>query len=169
MHLRRSIGEAILTYEELLTVLTQVEAMINSRPLTVLSSDPAEPEALTPAHFLTFGPLDSFHSDPRQGPVDLIRNKRLIDDIVQRYWNRWRLEYLNSFQTRIKWNTKSNPVTKGTVVLIKTDKSPALQWPIGIIEEVKPSSDGVVRVVTVRTRNGTYVRPVVKLCVLPSQ
>lgn len=168
-HLRRTIGDVLLTYEELLTVLTQVEAMINSRPLTVLSSDPAEPEALTPAHFLTFGPLDSFHSDPRLDSVDLIRNKRLLDAIVQRYWNRWRREYLNTLQSRVKWNTKSNPVTKGTVVLIKTENSPPLQWPIGVIDDVKPSSDGVVRVATVRTRNGTYVRPVVKLCVLPSQ
>lgn len=168
-HLRRTIGDVLLTYEELLTVATQVEAILNSRPLTVLSSDPAEPEALTPAHFLTLGPLDSFHSDPRIDSVDLVRNKRLIDGIVQRFWNRWRREYLNTLQTRAKWNTKSYPVTKGTVVLLKSENSRPLQWPIGIIDEVKPSSDGIIRIVSVRTRNGTYVRPVVKLCVLPSQ
>lgn len=170
-HLRRVIGEVLLTYEELLTVLTQVEAVLNSRPLTVLSSDPAEPIALTPAHFLTLGPVNSFHSNSHTTPVsvDLIRNKQFIDQIVQRYWNRWKREYLNTMQVRARWNTKSNPVTKGTVVLIKTENSPPLQWPLGIIENIHTASDGVVRVVTVRTKTGLYVRPVVKLCVLPSQ
>nr|XP_037874350.1 uncharacterized protein LOC119630103 [Bombyx mori] len=170
MHLRRTIGDVLLTYEELLTVVTQVEMILNSRPLIAqLNSHPGEPEPLTPSHFLTLGPLDSFHSDPRLDSVDLVRNKRLVDDIVQRFWNRWRREYLNTLQTRAKWNTKSNPVTKGTVVLLKTENSPPLQWPMGIIEEIMPASDGVVRVVRVRTQNGTYLRPVVKLCVLPSQ
>lgn len=72
-------------------------------------------------------------------------------------------------QVRARWNTKSNPVTKGTVVLIKTENSPPLQWPLGVIENIHTASDGVVRVVTVRTKTGLYVRPVVKLCVLPSQ
>lgn len=72
-------------------------------------------------------------------------------------------------QLESKWNTKSNPVTKGTVVILKTENSPPLQWPLGIVEDIHPSSDGIVRVVTVRTKNGTYVLPVVKLCVLPSQ
>ncbi|XP_073967338.1 uncharacterized protein [Choristoneura fumiferana] len=58
------VGQQILSYEELLTVLAQVEALVNSRPLTAMSSDPAEPAALTPAHFLHTAPLLSLPTPP---------------------------------------------------------------------------------------------------------
>ncbi|KAJ8980225.1 hypothetical protein NQ317_010543 [Molorchus minor] len=89
--------------------------------------------------------------------------------LVQSFWNRWRVEYLNSLQIRQKWNTPSCPVTKGTLVLIMQDNIPPLQWPLGLIEETFPGKDGVNRVALVRCKNTAYKRPIVKLCPLPQQ
>lgn len=53
-------------------------------------------------------------------------------------------------------------------MLMKENTVP-LMWPLGIIEKIFPGKDGVVRVVSVRTKDGTYQHPVVKICPLPTQ
>uniref|UniRef100_V5GH76 Integrase catalytic domain-containing protein n=1 Tax=Anoplophora glabripennis TaxID=217634 RepID=V5GH76_ANOGL len=169
-HLYKIVGNQILSYEEFVTVLTQIEALLNSRPLCWLSTDPSEPMALTPAHFLTLAPLDSFPAnDYSEINKNLLSRKELLDQLVQSFWKRWRNEYLTSLQNRQKWNTPACPVTRGTPVLIQQENVPPLQWPLGIIEEVFPGKDGIIRVALVRTKNTTYKRPVVKLCPLPNQ
>lgn len=166
----RVIGKQLLSYEELSTVLTQIECLLNSRPLTVLSSDPAEPTALTPSHFLHTAPLLSLPApEIKSDPVSLLHRHSLLDNVVQSFWKRWRLEYLHGLQVRQKWNIPSVPITPGTVVVVMNDNVPPLAWPLAIVEIVHPSKDGVVRVCTVRTVKGTYLRPVVRLCPLPKQ
>ena len=166
-HFFKVVGQQILSYEELITVLTQVEALINSRPLTALSSDPAEPRALTPAHFINTSPLLSMPA-PQVESVNLLERHSLLDRMVQSFWRRWRVEYLHQLQSRSKWNIPSVPIREGTVVIIVTDNAPPFSWPLAIVESIHPS-DGVIRVVTLRTSKGRLVRPVVKLCPLPNQ
>ncbi|XP_026481068.1 uncharacterized protein LOC113387893 [Ctenocephalides felis] len=100
-HLYRVIGEQILTYEELNTVLIQIEALLNSRPLCWMSSDPSDPQPLTPAHFLTLTPLNILPSKNIL-QIDLPTRKQLIDKIIQSYWKRWHSEYLSDLQSRQK-------------------------------------------------------------------
>ncbi|XP_045498044.1 uncharacterized protein LOC123696083 isoform X1 [Colias croceus] len=169
-HLFRVIGQQILSYEELCTVLTQIECLLNSRPLTVLSSDPAEPSALTPSHFLNTAPLLSLPAPQvKSDHVSLLDRHSLLDKLVQSFWKRWRMEYLHGLQVRQKWNTPSTPITPGTVVVVINDNAPPLTWPLAVVEKVHPSKDDVARVCTVRTAKGTYLRPVVRLCPLPRQ
>ena len=62
-HLYRVMGAQLLTYEELSTLLTQIESLLNSRPLCQLPTDASAPEALTPSHFLLLMPLRSLPAD----------------------------------------------------------------------------------------------------------
>lgn len=90
--------------------------------------------------------------------------------MVQTFWKRWSSEYLNTLQIRNKWDKNTNPISLGTVILIKHDSfTPPLQWPLGRVTKLYPGNDGIVRVVDVQTKSGLYKRPVAKLCPLPTQ
>lgn len=58
-HLRRVIGETRLTFEEIITILCQREACLNSRPLYPNTSDSHSVTAITPTHILTGGPISA--------------------------------------------------------------------------------------------------------------
>lgn len=170
-HLLRVIGEQILTFEELYTVLVQIEALLNSRPLSELSTDPNDLNALTPGHFLTLEPLTVL-PDPDLTHLAMNRLTRwqLLQRLHQDFWKRWHIEYLHTLMQRQKWlNGQSENLTIGKLVLIKDDLSPPLRWCLGRITETHCGADGICRVATVKTANGTFQRPVVKLCPLPSQ
>nr|CAI5851371.1 unnamed protein product [Callosobruchus analis] len=169
-HLYRVIGDQLLTYEELNTVLTQIEALLNSRPLCVKSMDPSAPEVLTPAHFLTQMPLNRLPtSDVTEIKLNRLDRYQLIDRMVQDFWKRWRLEYLSGLQVRTKWYKSAPKLEKGMVVLLREENSPPLHWPLGVIQEVFPGKDGCIRNVAVKTSKGIFSRPAVKVYPLPTQ
>lgn len=169
-HLYRVIGDTILSFEELCTVLTQIESVMNTRPLCrTLSSDPSEPLALTPAHFLNLTPLKCLPAEEIDENLTTLARHDLLDKLVQSFWKRWRREYLHTLQSRRKWNTPVDPVVVGSVVILINDNSPPLHWPLGVVEEVFPDSTGVTRIARVKTAIGSYLRPVVRLCPLPNQ
>lgn len=169
-HLNRIIGDQVLTYEEFYTVLVQIEALLNSRPLCALSSDPNDISALTPGHFLTVETLTAV-PDTDLGHLKLNRLNRwqLLQRLHQDFWKRWHTEYLHTLQQRPKWTDSAQPLKRGALVLISNELLPPLQWPLGRVVDVHPGSDGIVRVVTVKTSRGILKRPVAKLCPLPSQ
>lgn len=169
-HLKRVIGQQVLTFEELYTVLTQVEALLNSRPLGPVSNDPNDLLPLTPGHFLTLHPLSS-PPDPDLSDLNINRLSRwqLVQRIVQDLWKRFSHEYLHTLQQRSKWHNKASiDILPGTLVLVKDNNLPPLKWLMGRIVETHPGTDGVVRVATLRTASGILKRPLVKLCPLPA-
>uniref|UniRef100_A0A8D8SN73 Integrase catalytic domain-containing protein n=1 Tax=Cacopsylla melanoneura TaxID=428564 RepID=A0A8D8SN73_9HEMI len=170
-YLPKLIGDQILTFEEICTVAIEVEGMINATPLCVLSSDPNELEALTPAHFIKLTSLQSLPAvDVSTTPLNRLTRYKLLDNIFQNMWKRYRVEYLTSLQERSKWRKDVPNIEVGTVVLLKEDNVPAMHWPLGIVVEVFPSkTDGIVRSASVKTKTGIFKRPVVKLCPLPTQ
>ncbi|KAL1447844.1 hypothetical protein WDU94_002711 [Cyamophila willieti] len=102
-------------------------------------------------------------------PINQLRRYQMLDHLVQTFWRRWSQEYLHNLQVRTKWNTPQNPVHVGQVVIIKDDLTPPLMWHLGLITEIYPGADGIVRVVGVKTKTGLYKRPIVKVCPLPNQ
>lgn len=166
----RTIGSQLLTYEELYTVLTQIEVTLNSRPLCALSSDPNDLAALTPSHFLTLGPPQIIaDEDVSQCDTNRLTRWALLQQIHQSFWKRWHLDYLHHLQPKEKWTQQGDSLEEGGLVLIKDPNLPPLRWRLGRVIQTYPGADGVVRVVKVRTQQGVVTRPSVKLCPLPSQ
>lgn len=165
-HLRHILRNTTLTYEELSTVLCQIEACLNSRPLAPLTDDPNDLSALTPGHFLIF---DSLLAAPTKQTEQLNVYDRWqqLQLLVQHFWRRWSTEYLTQLQTRPKWTQPEKNFKIGELVLLRDERLPPNQWLLGRILELHPGPDEYVRVVTVKTKNGTLKRPVVKLCRLP--
>jgi len=166
-HLKRVMGETVLTLPELITLSTQIEAMLNSRPLTPLSSDPADVSALTPGHFLIGAPLASVpEPQVQEVPLNRLKHWRVTQKFHQNIWKRFSAEYLTTLQHRSKWTADRSNLKIGDLVLVHQDTQP-LQWPLARITAVHPGKDGVVRVVDIKTSTGTYTRPAVKLFPLP--
>lgn len=168
-HLSRVVGEQILTYEELSTLFTLIEAVLNSRPLGEISSDPNDCSPLTPAHFLIMEPLSVIpESDLTEVKLSRLTRWQLIQRFHQDFWKRWHREYLHTLQQRFKWNKHSRPLSPGMMVLVVEDNIPPLQWRLARIENLHPGADGICRVVSLKTKQGPIQRPVVKICPLPN-
>lgn len=168
MHMLRVLGEQKLTFEQLTTFFTRVEAVMNSRPLTPLSSDPNDQEVLTPGHFLIGEPLVSLPEyNYDEVKVGTLNRFQLLQRLSQHFWIRWRNEYLHTLQLRCKWNDHTTSPKVNDLVLIKEDNCPPLEWKRGRIISLMPGKDGIVRVVKVRTQKNVLIRPVSKLSILP--
>lgn len=169
LHLKRVIKDKTLSFEELSTLFARVEAVLNSRPLCSLSSDPSEFAALTPGHFLVGRELLAVPEyELSNEPAHSLTRWQLVQQVSQQFWKLWRKDYLHTLQQRPKWLNKSRDLQVGELVLIHSD-APPLQWHLGRVTQIHPGPDGVVRVVKVRTRTGEYTRPVVKLSPLPTE
>lgn len=167
-HIRRVLGETTLTYEELTTMLTKIEACLNSRPLCPVNNDPESFDALTPGHFLVGEPLTAIaHRDLLSHNPSALTRWQQTQQFVQRVWKRWSADYLHTLQQRRKWQTPINNLQVGDMVLLLEDNLPPAKWAIGRIAEVHPGDDGHVRVVTIRTQHSIFKRSVVKVARLP--
>ncbi|XP_031349442.1 uncharacterized protein LOC116175453 [Photinus pyralis] len=167
-NLKRVVGNANLTFEEMYTVLTGIEACINSRPITPISNDPHDLTALSPSHFLIGDILVApIESDVTTLKINTLSRWQLVDQIKQHYWRRWQREYLHHLQQRTKWKCSKADIVIGDMVLIKEENLPPLQWSYGRVLDIHRGSDEKVRVVIIKTKGGVMKRPITKICVLP--
>ena len=159
---------ARLTDEILDCVFCEVEAIVNSRPITKVSDSCNDPSALTPNHLLLM----------KDGPVlppgvfkqnDMYKRRwKYVQHVSNEFWKRWLKEYLPELQKRSKWLKICENVGVGDLVLVVGENTPRYVWPIGVVSKVKKSDDGLVRSVTVRTKTSELCRPIHKIVLLES-
>ncbi|XP_055527359.1 uncharacterized protein LOC129719980 [Wyeomyia smithii] len=167
-HLLKLVGENPVSPEDFITLLTQVEGCLNSRPLTPMSDDPNDLEPLTPSHFLVGSSLQAIPEPNLESvPFNRLNQWQQMQRNLQEFWRRWRREYLNQLQARQKRWKPPVQIQIGKLVVIQDDNLPPMRWRMGRITAIHPGDDNVVRVVTVKTSSGVLVRPVEKLCILP--
>lgn len=167
-HFRRVVGDLLFTFEELNTFTIEVEGILNSRPITSLSSDPNDALILTPAHYLIGKPLTALpEGNLSSVPANRLSNWQHITKVRQDFWKRWNLEYLNELQKRHKWSKEGHGLEIDTIVLIKDKTLPCTQWLMGKVIELHPGEDGIARAATVKTATGKLKRATKLLCPLP--
>ena len=170
--LKKTLGRSFVTLQILETIVVEVEATLNDRPLTYASSDVTDVEPLTPAHLLYGKRMTSLphsYEDDVENPDYVVSEsrvrKRLTNHarLLQHFQTRWKKEYLTSLRKFHKASgLNMQNVKVGEVVLIHDD-GPRLHWRLGIIDSFIQGNDGLVRAVNVRTSNRVTSRPISRL------
>ena len=162
-----------LTHEALSTLMAEVTAIVNNRPLVAVSSNPSAPEILTPSTLLTQKTLPLKPTPGNFIPQDLFTKQwHQAQFLANRFWSRWKKEFLPTLQSRRKWETVQLNL-KGDLVLLQCKESPRNDWPLAHISKAIISADGKVRKVEVTTaKNGSkqlYTRPVTEVILLKTE
>lgn len=155
-HLRRVLRQTPFTFEEMATILCQIEAILNSRPLIPQSDDINDLNVLTPGHFL-IGEQMTAIPEPNLQYIQMNRLNRyqLMQRQVQDFWSKWNKDYLSTLQQRTKWKTPIKNLKVGQLVTIKDDESPPTKWLMARVVKIKPGKDNHVRVAQLRTAKVT--------------
>lgn len=167
-HLKRVLTEKSLTFEEMTTILCRIEAILNSRPITPLSDNPNDIEALTPGHFLIGRPLNSkLEQDVTSIKTNRLNRWQLIQQAQQLFWKQWYDDIINN-QIRPKGFQFEVNYQLNDLVLIKEANIPTMKWKLGRIIKLIIGKDGIVRNVRIKTSTGELERHVRYICKLPT-
>lgn len=121
-----------ITHEALCTLLAEGTAIVNSRPITFVSTDPDSPLVLTPSDKCEFMCNEFSRKDMLKSAW------KRVQGLANQFWKRWQSEYLYLLQVRRKWEETAPNVKEGDVVLVKSDE-PRCQWPLATIQQVYES------------------------------
>jgi len=106
--IKKVLGKASVDFQTLQTVITEVEAIMNDRPITYVTSSRDDPEPLTPAHLLHGRRLTGLpYSDakavgdssfPNVTRRDITQRALAHARLIEQYRHRWTHEYLTSLR-----------------------------------------------------------------------
>ncbi|KAL1267371.1 hypothetical protein QQF64_032734 [Cirrhinus molitorella] len=160
-----ALGAQHVTEEVLSTVLTEIEGILNSKPLGYVSSDVADVDSVTP-NSLLMGRPDSDLPQVIYPERELLSRRRWRHSqvLADHFWAHFVKRYLPELQTRAKWTADGDkPIETGTVVMIIDHQLPRALWPVGKVSATIPGADGKIRTAEVQVQGRKYVRPVSKL------
>ena len=168
---KKVVGNTLLNPKDLETIVIQIEAKLNDRPLTYLSSNVEDFQPLTPPQLILGFKLREFPNEINYEEIsdpsfackpDLSKIFIHRTRVLNKIWKRWKQEYLLSLRERCSTIDKSPSIKEGQVLLIAENCRRNL-WKMGIIVELLQSLDEKVRSVKLRTSSGILVRPIAKL------
>lgn len=167
--LKKLIGRAHFSLDELTTALAEIEAVLNSRPLSYVSGDDME-EPLTPSHLITGHRPDDLHHacdlDDDEFTLDSkqVKNRvKHLNNVLNHFWKRWHTEYLSHLRevhahfSKRHSDDSNSPILVGEIVIVKDDHLPRGQWKLGIVQEIMRGRDGQTRAATVRVPAKTLI------------
>lgn len=118
----------LYTFKEYYFLLVEIKGILNSRPLTALSSDPNDLAPLTPAHFLIGESLKRpAEYNYLYAKDNYLSRRQHIQKLRQHFWQRWHKEYLQQLQTRTKWKEGGYSIQIGDLVLLIEENLSPLQ------------------------------------------
>ncbi|XP_022795598.1 uncharacterized protein LOC111334170 [Stylophora pistillata] len=131
--------------ESLATLMCEVESIMNSRPITTVSSDPNDNEPLTPNHLLLLKLEVSLPPGLFKREDSLSRRRwKQVQYLADIFWKRWSREYLPLLQLKQKWVHPKRNLAVGDIVLVASE-SHRNSWPLGGVLETFPDKRGFVR------------------------
>ncbi|PIC31111.1 hypothetical protein B9Z55_022128 [Caenorhabditis nigoni] len=172
--INKVLGQTILPFLELETLLVEVEGILNSRPITPNKKDASDCPALRPIDFLYPNAMlalpektDSVFDVIRQGDSERLARQLLEETgrIKEQLWDQFSTSYFQALKDFIpKKSAHSRLQPKpGHVVLIQTKTLPRYKWPLGVIVDVVRSKDDKAQTVLVKTKDYTLEKPVNQL------
>lgn len=165
--LLRQLKGVILNYDEYATLFTEIEGILNSRPLCYRTYGTSETEIITPGHFL-IGDYMKAVPEPEDGQYKLKLSRRYheLKNRINQFFRVWSKDYMNQLQQRSKWLDAQPNLEVDQVVLLKDDETKPYEWPLARITKVFPV-DGVVRTVEVFSKGKTSKKAVNFIIPLP--
>ena len=171
--IKKVLGRRHVSLPTLETIVVEIEAILNDRPLTYVSSELMDPDPLTPSHLLhgrriTCLPHQSVEidelTDPTFGDASRIRKRANVRAAILRdFQTRWRHEYLTSLRDYHRTSGNNiQSVKKGDVVIVHDD-TPRMTWKLAVIKDLIVGRDGLTRAAMIRTANGTTSRSISRL------
>ncbi|XP_076290996.1 uncharacterized protein LOC143214168 [Lasioglossum baleicum] len=161
--LRRTLKKSCLNYEEMLTVLLDCEATVNSRPITFMSDDSPDVVPLSPSMFLQevkeIGVLDLDHIENCQLDKKFRYRQKLKEALRQRF----RSEYLGALMHKRRKASADFSVNVGDIVFVEKESVKRLDWPLARVKRVFVGKDDNVRVVRLVTAEGEMTRPIQRI------
>ena len=158
--LRKICGNAKLKEVELRTLLTQIEATINDRPIGGLQGD-EDGRVLTPFDLLAGRPRGQAQTTKEQPEVVFGATRiRHLEKMHEQFWRQWRQQYLPTLQRRGKWQTNCPNIKEGDIVLLLKENAKRHTWPLARVEETFHGRDGLVRSLKLLCDGKEIVRPI---------